>query len=58
MGLIREPLEINFYVESKSLTDKERELISRHIREYKAKMVKRKNRNRTTTKKKVKDAAK
>jgi hypothetical protein len=42
MGLIKEPLDVDFYVESKPLTDKEREMISMHIREYKAKMPKRK----------------
>lgn len=44
MGLIKEPLDVDFYVEPKTLTDKEREGISQYIREYKAKMAKRKSR--------------
>jgi hypothetical protein len=36
MGLIKEPLDVDFYVESKPLTNEKRELISKHIREYKA----------------------
>lgn len=43
MGLIKEPLDVDFFVEPKSLTQKEREVISKHIREYKAKMAKGKN---------------
>ena len=52
MGLIKEPLGVDFYVDSRPLTKKEREAISKHIREYKEKMAKRKSR-RTITKKKV-----
>lgn len=52
MGLIREPLDVDFYVDPKPLTKKEREAISKHIREYKEKMAKRKTR-RTISKKKV-----
>ena len=52
MGLIREPLDVDFYVEPRPLTKEEREKISRHIREYKAKMAKRKSR-RTSSKKKL-----
>ena len=44
MGLIREPLEVDFYVDPRPLTKAEREKISQHIREYKARMAKRKNR--------------
>ncbi len=40
MGLIKEPLDVDFFVEPKSLSQKEREAISQHIREYKAKMAK------------------
>ncbi|MEI6949253.1 hypothetical protein V9K67_18860 [Paraflavisolibacter sp. H34] len=43
MGLIKEPSGIDFVVESRPLTEKEREMISRHIREYKANMTKRKS---------------
>ena len=50
MGLIKEPLEVDFYVEPKSLTAKEREKISRHIREYKLKLARRKNRTSSTKK--------
>lgn len=52
MGLIREPLDIDFYVDPRPLTKEEREKISQHIREYKAKMAKRKSR-RTSSKKKL-----
>jgi hypothetical protein len=57
MGLIKGPSGVDFYVESKPLTDKEREMISQHIREYKAKITKRKSR-RTVLKKKVQDRSK
>jgi hypothetical protein len=50
MGLIREPLDVDFYVDPRPLTKEEREKISQHIREYKAKMAKRKSR-RTSSKK-------
>jgi hypothetical protein len=53
MGLIKEPLDVDFYVEPRSLTQKEREAISQHIREYKAKMAKRKSRKATTKSKAV-----
>ena len=52
MGLIKEPLDVDFYVQSKPLTQKERELISEHIREYKEKIAKQKSR-RLSAKKKV-----
>ena len=44
MGLIREPLDVDFYVDPRPLTKAEREKISQHIRDYKAKMAKRKRR--------------
>ncbi len=50
MGLIREPLDVDFYVNPRPLTKEEHEKISQHIREYKAKMAKRKSR-RTSSKK-------
>lgn len=53
MGLIKEPLDVDFFVEPKSLTQKEREAISQHIREYKAKMAKRKSRKATIKNKTV-----
>ena len=52
MGLIREPLDVDFYVDPRPLTKEEREKISLHIREYKANMDRRKKR-RTTLKKKT-----
>ncbi|HZH01220.1 MAG TPA: hypothetical protein VEY32_09070 [Flavisolibacter sp.] len=51
MGLIKEPLDVDFYVDPKPLTDKERELISQHIREYKAKMAMQEGRSGFTKKK-------
>jgi len=36
MGLIKEPLEIDFYVEPSPLTEEEKLIISQYIREYKA----------------------
>ncbi|MEP7238080.1 MAG: hypothetical protein ABI685_09455 [Ferruginibacter sp.] len=57
MGLIREPLDVDFYVDPRPLTKEEREKISQHIREYKAKMDRRKNR-RETSKKKINSASK
>jgi hypothetical protein len=33
MGLIREPLDVDFYVDPRPLTKAEREKISQHIRE-------------------------
>ena len=51
MGLIREPLDVDFYVDPKPLTKQEREKISKHIREYKAKMAKRRD-HKTSSKKK------
>jgi hypothetical protein len=50
MGLIKEPLGVDFYVDPRPLTKKEREAISQHIREYKEKMAKRKSRRAITKK--------
>jgi hypothetical protein len=47
MGLIKEPLHVDFYVEPRMLTKGEKEKISQHIRAYKAKMAKRKLRKTT-----------
>jgi hypothetical protein len=52
MGLIKEPLDVDFYVDPRPLTKKEREAISKHIIDYKKKMAKRKSR-RLTAKKKI-----
>ena len=51
MGLIKEPLDVDFYVQSKPLTQKEREAISQHIREYKEKIAKQKSRRLSVKKK-------
>ena len=53
MGLIREPLDVDFYVDPRPLTKEEREKISQHIREYKAKMAKRKSRRVSSKKKRL-----
>jgi len=37
MGIIKEPLDIDFYVDPEPLTDEEREMISQYIRQYKVK---------------------
>lgn len=42
MGFIKEPKGVDFIIESKPLTDKERQEISKYIAEYKAKNQKRK----------------
>ena len=52
MAHIKEPLGIDFYVEPKALTIKEKETISKHIREYKAKIAKRENRRTNAVSKK------
>lgn len=51
MGLIREPLDVDFYVDPKPLTEKEKLEISQHIRDYKKKMTKRKSKKNTSKKK-------
>jgi len=40
MGLIREPLDVDFFVDPKPLTKKEQDLISEYIRKYKKKHAK------------------
>ena len=57
MGLIKEPLGVDFYVDPRPLTKKEREAISQHIREYKEKIAKHKTR-RLISKKKILAATK
>jgi hypothetical protein len=55
MGLVREPLDVDFYVDPKPLTKEEKEAISKYIREYKAKhavkKTKEKNRKNSLVKK-------
>lgn len=53
MGLVREPLEVDFYVDPRPLTQLEREKISQHIRDYKAKMEKRKAKSTFKKKKQI-----
>lgn len=57
MGLIREPLDVDFYVDPRPLTKEEREKISKHISEYKAKMAKGQNR-KAASRKKLADTSK
>jgi len=40
MGLVREPLDVDFVVDPKTLTKKEKDSVSQYIREYKAKQAK------------------
>lgn len=42
MGFIKEPKGVDFIIQSKPLTDKERQEISKYIAEYKAKNKKKK----------------
>ena len=51
MGLIREPLDVDFYVDPRPLTKEEREKISQHILEYKQKMMMKKSRPTSLKKK-------
>ena len=51
MGLIREPLDVDFVVDPRPLTKKEKEAISKYIREYKAKHSDKKKTVRTSRKK-------
>ena len=43
MGLVKEPLNVDFYVDPKPLSIAEKALISEHIRKDKAKSTKKKN---------------
>jgi hypothetical protein len=43
MGLIREPLDVDFEFDPRPLTDKEKEEISNYIKAYKAKNAKKKS---------------
>lgn len=56
MGLIKEPLDVDFEVQPKSLTQKEKEAISQYILDYKNKQTNKKQRKkpvRRKTKKQV-----
>jgi hypothetical protein len=50
MGLIREPLDVDFYVDPRPLTKEEREKISLHIRAYKLKLVRQEKRRQVSKK--------
>ena len=50
MGLIKEPLDIDFYVDPSPLTDDERGVISKYIQEYKARHKKKASSNTHTIK--------
>lgn len=52
MGFIKEPKGVDFIIQSKPLTDKDRQDISKHIADYKAKQAK-----KLTTKTKAKQPA-
>ena len=54
MGLVREPLDIDFVVEPKPLTQKEKEAVSEYIREYKSKQTKKRTRKLSSVRKKLK----
>lgn len=47
MGLIREPLGVDFVVDPRPLTEKEKQQISEYIRAYKARHSKKAGSNRT-----------
>ena len=50
MGLIREPVGVDFVIKSRPLTKKEEELLSNFIREQKAKRLKKLSTRKTTSK--------
>jgi hypothetical protein len=50
MGLIREPEGVDFVVKSRPLTKKEEELLSKFIREHKAKRLKKLSAKKTSSK--------
>ena len=52
MGFIKEPLDVDFVVDSRPLTKKEKEAISKYIRDYKAKQSENKKTLKTSRKKK------
>lgn len=45
MGFIKEPKGVDFIIQSKPLTDKDRQDISKHIAEYKEKQAKKQTPN-------------
>jgi hypothetical protein len=57
MGLIKEPLEVDFEVDPKPLTQQEREAISQYILEYKEKQAKKEKGKSATARRKKKKAS-
>lgn len=57
MGLVREPLDVDFVVDPKPLTQKEKEAVSQYISEYKAKQAKKRSRKVSSIRKKLKQRA-
>lgn len=53
MGLIKEPLDVDFFVDPRPLTKKEEEAISNYIRNYKALLAKRRPQSKKKAKKTV-----
>lgn len=55
MGIIREPLDVDFVVDSRPLTEEDRKAISEYIKKYKEEQSKKQNKtvSRTRTKKEV-----
>jgi len=54
MGLVREPLDVDFVVDPKALTQQEKKAVSQYIREYKAKQAKKRTRKASSIRKKLK----
>ncbi len=46
MGLIKEPKDVDFFVDPRLLSKTEKEAISKYIRDYKKKMIKGKRRKK------------
>lgn len=57
MELIKEPLEVDFEVAPKPLTQQERNAISKYILDYKTKQAKKHKRKTTSVRKKAKQKA-
>jgi hypothetical protein len=58
MAIVKEPLNVDFFVDPKPLGDKEQEMISEYIRASKAKSVKKKSQRKPTQNKKKNISAK
>lgn len=53
MAHIKEPLEVDFFVEPQPLSEAERKMISAHIQSYKKKNTEKKKRKTTAKKKRL-----